>query len=173
MSSLRRALRALPLATALACADARAAEEPLRPANEWSLECGRWVGTCGDDPRDGHRYCALTYVHTEAALPGDYVMFGVMRQFGMETTFLQPRSGFAGGSRIWVRVDGLPAREYSAPGPGLPLQQPQPSDPLAAELAKGQYAVLAFQPANGQRRTVQVPLDCFGPLFEQIYAEVP
>jgi hypothetical protein len=53
------------------------------------------------------------------------------------------------------------------------LQDVQPADPLAAELAKGHYAVLAFQPANGQRRTVRIPLDGFDLLFEQMRVEVP
>ena len=53
------------------------------------------------------------------------------------------------------------------------LQDPQPADPVARELAKGTYAVIAFQPANGQRRTVRIPLDGFDLLFEQMRQEVP
>lgn len=167
---LRIALRALALIAALAAArtePAMAAEQaPPAAANEWTFECG-------SDPTDGHRFCMLSFIHTDPAVRDDFVAFGVMRQLGIEAVFLQTRNGFSSGSRVWIQVDGLPAREFAAPKPGRMLQAPQAADPLAAELAKGSYVVIAFQPANGQRRNVRIPLDGFDLLFEQLRQEIP
>jgi hypothetical protein len=167
----RIAARAVALIVALAAAfgsGAGRAAEQFEPAaaNEWTFDCGK-------DPRDGHRYCLLAYIHTEPSAPGDFVLFGVIRQLGVEAVLLQTPSGFSSGSRVWLRVDDLPAREFAPPKPGRMLQEPQPVDPVAAELAKGRYATLAFQPANGQRRTVRIPLDGLDLLFEQLRQEVP
>lgn len=145
----------------------RAAEavDPAR-TNEWTIDCGT-------NPQHGQRYCVLQYLLATPDRPAEWVLFGIIRQLGVEAVFLQTPTGFSPGSRVWIRVDDLPAREFAAPRPQRMLQDPQPTDPVAVELAKGIHAVIAFQPLNGQRRTVQIPLEGFLVLFERLRAEVP
>lgn len=163
---LTAAVAPLPGGAADTTSSVGAAELPPLDANAWTIECG-------PDPRDAQRFCRLTYLHIDEAFPGDYVVFGVYRKLGVEAAFLQTQSGLSAGSRVWVRVDDLSAREFAAPKPRKLLQAPQAADPLAGELATGSYVVIAFQPANGQRRTVRIPLDGFDLLFEQLRQEAP
>jgi invasion protein IalB len=158
----------MALGTTAAAGAAQAAEpaQPPPPANEWTLDCG-------NDPQDGHRFCMLVYILLDPRKPGEFVNFGVARQQGLETVFLQTKAGFAKGSMVRIQVDDRQAHEFPAPVGSRPLAPPRPIDPLTVDLAKGQQAVIYFQPANGLQRNVAIPLSIFGLLLDQARQEVP
>jgi hypothetical protein len=165
MTPLRLAVAAL-LAMALA-GTARAAEDTPPPANQWVLDCGHSkVG--------GERFCMLVYIYLDPKTPNEFLTFGVVRELGVEAVFLKSKRGFAKSSRVLVRVDEMPARDYPAPqAASKPLGPRVPTDPLATEMARGQSAAIFFKPANGMQRSVKIPLGAFGLLLEEARQEVP
>ncbi|MBX6321266.1 MAG: hypothetical protein IRY94_05510 [Rhodospirillaceae bacterium] len=142
-----------------------AESETPPPANQWVIQCGTF---------GGQRFCQVFYIYIDPAAPDDFVTFGVVRILGVEAPFLDVKRGFVKNSRVFVRVDELPARDYPAPAErGRVLSPRVPSDPLANEMARGQRVAIFFKPANGMQRNITIPLGVFGLLLDEARAEVP